>query len=405
MVQYCDWIRRKCAAAAFHGSRLTSFIGASLVQFVLSLLLWWTFGRPIRKPQVVTGLTFGTLGGFKNHLVAISKHSRHRVAILPSGFALRLIEKYHRHRRFQNQIQAWMKAPVLHSHVEPEFIDECHDISSTKGTAWIHTYHTLYFPEDWELGLDDWKRAANDRMIRVASKADVRISVSRWLQKHLLEEHGIESHYIPNGIDSQLCDGASSERFVRKFGLSEFVLFSGGLADIKNPLEFFRLARVLPQMQFLMVGRGMTRDVLIEKTGVLPPSNLALIGALPRLEMLDCVAACRVFVMTSRSEGLPTAMMEAMLLQRSVVGCDRFGVKEVIGDDSCGYVYEFGNINDLARKTQEAFTDNQKGRAARMRVLRHYSWNVVIPEIDKLYADALILTSRRAKLYNDTFAG
>jgi glycosyltransferase involved in cell wall biosynthesis len=396
MTHRIQWLRSKLTGMRFHVQRSSLPIGASLMRCVLRVALFWQYRRPVFRPTVITGVSFGFLGGLKNHLLAIKQHSRHRVGVLPDGISLRLIHRFGLQHEFKQNAEQWLKNYVVHSHVEPWFVEQCARLANS-GATWIHTYHTVYFQRDWDTELDDWKRLANDRLFNVARHAHVRISVSRWLQEYLRAEHQIETTYVPNGIDIQMCDAASASRFLRTHKIENFVLFTGGLSDIKNPLDFVRLAAALPEHPCLMVGRGLTQDALQQKFAGKLPDNLHILEALPRDQLLDSVAACRAFVMTSRSEGLPTAMMEAMALQKPVVGCNCYGMREVIDNEQHGFLYEAGNVDDLIVKTREAVSDigRHKGALARQRILANYDWRIVIPKLDELYSEAIQLRQHR----------
>jgi glycosyltransferase involved in cell wall biosynthesis len=81
--------------------------------------------------------------------------------------------------------------------------------------------------------------------------------------------------------------------------------------------------------------------------------------------------------------------MEAMALKRTVVGCDTYGTREVIGSDEFGYIYDHTSFEDLIIKTQMALNDFEKGPLARKRILENYDWRVVIQQIDKIYSELL----------------
>lgn len=55
-----------------------------------------------------------------------------------------------------------------------------------------------------------------------------------------------------------------------------------------------------------------------------------------------------VFVLSSASEGLPTAVVEAMLLGRSVVGSDIPGIREAVGEDLVALLFPPAHHSALA---------------------------------------------------------
>ena len=343
--------------------------------------------KKIKTPgsTILIGSVLSSLGGLAHHIQALAKYSAFKPNIFPAPEDLAAIRKWNTLDTIKKHIDDnGLNYKILHSHVDPWFINIC--LKQQKlGTKWGHTYHTLYFEKDWDNGLQPWQIEINNCLINVARKADVRISISHWLQTLLLEKYNIETIYIPNGVDVVRCDKADANRFIKKYKEKDFVLFASGISDIKNPGEFIKLAHAIPEKQFVIIGRQISFQALTEKYKTNIPKNLMVIGQMPHRELLDALAACSVFIVTSRSEGLPTVLMEAMALERTVVGCDTYGTKEVIGDERYGYIYDHTSFDDLVAKTKAALT-SPKGKQARKRILENYDWQVVIPQIDDIYS-------------------
>lgn len=349
--------------------------------------------RRLRKQRrVALGWTVNLVGGVKNHLRAIRKHSSYRAVILPSDMCIRISGGKYLPRLLESVITPSRLAlfDIVHSHVDPWFVQQCSEARSSYGTPWVHTYHTLYFPDDWGGCLKPWQREANRHLLETASRADVCLSVSRWLQAHLAEEHGIQTVYMPNGIDFEKCQAASPERFSNRYGVHQFALFVGTGARIKNPVAFVKLAHRFPEHPFVMIGRKLSVDALAADNGGELPQNLIVLGALPHSTVLDALAACRVFVITSRSEGLPTVLMEAMALNKPVVGSNRFGIEEVLGGEQNGYLYDFDDFEDLTVKFEAALIDEGgRSQAGRERVQNEYTWSRLATGLDAVYGNLL----------------
>lgn len=338
------------------------------------------------RPRIATGWTGDVVGGVKNHLLAIRRHSTLSVNILPSNACISVATATGLTGALPETLRErdLARFDLVHSHVEPFFIELCARVAK-RAVPWVHTYHTVYFPGDWAGGLAPWQKEINQCLLGTATQADMRISVSRWLQEYLLERHGIQTVYLPNGVDTEKCKDAKPKRFVARYGLSRFALFVGTGDDIKNPEAFVQLAPHFPTVDFVMIGRRLSRESLRQKLGTELPDNLRVLGPLAHPCVLDAIAECRVFVMTSRSEGLPTVLMEAMALGKPVVGCNRFGVKEVIGDERCGFIYDLEDMSDLRHQFSCALEDNLRGDAGRIRVESEYAWTAVIPKLDETY--------------------
>ena len=342
--------------------------------------------------SIALGWTANVVGGVKNHLKAIREHSSYRPVVLPSDFCIRTAGKRYLPRLVGDIISpaALSSFDILHSHVDPWFVQQCYDTQQRYGKPWVHTYHTLYFQDDWGGVLKPWQKEANRRLLSLAPQADICLSVSQWLHTYLAEEYGVETLYLPNGIDYRKCQSANPERFRKLYGKDDFALFVGTGAEIKNPVAFIELARQFKKKSFVMVGRRLSRNIFLDRYGITIPRNVKILGPLKHEEVLDAIAGCRVFVMTSRSEGLPTVLMEAMALGKPVVGSDRFGIPEVIGSKKCGFIYRFGDAADLSAKFQTAWHDGVRcNEEAKKRIRNNYDWSKVIKLLDSIYGELL----------------
>ncbi len=134
-----------------------------------------------------------------------------------------------------------------------------------------------------------------------------------------------------------------------------------------------------------MIGDNLNAESLRSSWQVEVPTNLRAIGLLPQIVVQDAIAACSILVVTSKREGLPTLVMEAMAQRKAVVVPDEKGCLEVIGEGEAGFIYQQGNIDELVEKTLQALADKQLGEVAKKRVLREYDSRVIAPQLDKIY--------------------
>jgi glycosyltransferase involved in cell wall biosynthesis len=348
----------------------------------------WLASLTRNPPDVLVGANFAAFGGVRHHLQAIQRHSMLKVALAPDERVMRSVGAHHLQHTFSEAFTHFC-APgirVVHSHVFPWFIHWCRQ-RQQDGMRWVHTYHLNYYPEHSRAQLEPWQQEINEALINVASHADVCLSVSKWQVEELRREHGIEAQYLPNGVDIVLCDAANGRRFHRKHGLDNFVLWVGRNEPVKNPLEFMQLAMWLPKQSFVMIGGGLSADALCQDRSVEIPANLHVIGSLPHREVLDAIAACSALVVTSKREGLPTLVMEAMAMCKPVVVPREAGCLEVIGQGEAGLTYEGGNLSDLSEQVELAPSDRRLGSGARARVLAEYDWRSIIRNLDSVYTD------------------
>ena len=336
-------------------------------------------------PEVLIGANVSLHNGIRFHIEGIRRHSAMNVEFFPADSLLPHVSYDDLSRRFLDDIMAFKPAGigVIHSHVYPYYVRWCRKWKDS-GPLWVHTYHLPYFPVGGTLA--PWQTEINETLINDARHAHVRISVSEWQQKYLLDTHGIDTVYIPNGVDAESCDRADASRFRADCGIEDFVLFVGRNEAVKNPLDFLKLARRFPGRSFVAIGPGLTPESLQASSGEELSSNLAALGALPREKVQDALAACTVLVVTSRREGLPTLVLEALLREKPVVVPDDLGCVEAIGGGRFGFVYTHDDMADLEAKTRDALAAvDENRREARDWVLGAYDWKAVAPRVDHIY--------------------
>lgn len=336
------------------------------------------------QPDVFLGADLLS-GGVRGHVHGIRKHSELNVQLVPDETAMGGLENFTERIRERFMELNPSGSPTVHSHVMPWMIRWCRR-QQERGLRWIHTYHLPYFPEHANGEIPDWQQEINEVLIHEACEADVRISVSKWQQSYLRLEHGIETDYLPNGVDVRVCDDGSAKRFRRTSKIvGPFLLYVGRNEPVKNPADFVQLALAMPGRQFVMIGDGLAAESLREDWQVEAPLNLVLLGAATHAGVQDAIAACSVLVVTSKREGLPTLVMEGMAHRKPVVVPDEAGCMEAIGEGEFGYIYQQGDIDDLAAKAELAMSDTTIGPRARQRVLEEYDWRVVAPKLDEIY--------------------
>ena len=104
--------------------------------------------------------------------------------------------------------------------------------------------------------------------------------------------------------------------------------------------------------------------------------HVKLLGHLSRQELDAHYESCDVVVLTSRSEGIPLVLMEAMALGKTVLAPAITGIPELVKDGETGFLYRAGSLEDFTAKI-EAIRSSPAAlprlrRAARQHVLEHF---------------------------------
>lgn len=171
--------------------------------------------------------------------------------------------------------------------------------------------------------------------------ADRLLAVSPEVREYHLKRTGVPEEktvVVENGVNVAAFSGYEVEaRAIRKeFGIgSETPLFGiiGRLKPQKDLPTFLRAAAQIlderPDSRFLIVGEGPLRDELeaeAKRLNLIP----AVIFAGMRKDIPAIMNALDVMVLSSRWEGLPVILLEAMAASRAVVSTAVDGVKGVV---------------------------------------------------------------------------
>jgi glycosyltransferase involved in cell wall biosynthesis len=345
----------------------------------------WLRSLRANPPQVLLGANININDGIRQHLLGIDKYSSLNVSLAPPDQLLATVTY---HDLLNDLSSAFFDynpqgIEVLHSHVYPYFVRWC---NAKKHIAhrWVHTYHSPYYLLPSATELLPWQMEINDVSINVGRNADVRISVSRWQQEYLKQSYGIDTVYLPNGVDVEACDRADGASFSKKYNTERFILFVGRNDAVKNPADFVRLAARLPQQRFVVIGRGLSVESLRRDWDLDPTPNVMFVGVLPRAQVQDAIAACDLLVMTSLWEGLPTVALEAMSHSKPLVVSDNPGCVEAVGAGEYGVIYEQSNLADLVEKVSRTLVAPRPAHS-RQRVLTEYDWRMVARQLDTIY--------------------
>lgn len=188
-----------------------------------------------------------------------------------------------------------------------------------------------------------------------------RLCVSDALRYHMIDEyakrgisgnilHRLQTQYI--GLDLDLYSPGKQQgrgaEFRAKHRLpadAPIVVYLGRFSEEKDPVLFARLAAEFQRRnpaspaQFVLAGDGEDRAA-VEKVvaGATNPGAIRLVGMLPESEVLALLGTAHTLVMTSTTEGIPYAMLEALAMRVSFVSTRVGAIPEVIEDGVSGFL-------------------------------------------------------------------
>jgi glycosyltransferase involved in cell wall biosynthesis len=144
------------------------------------------------------------------------------------------------------------------------------------------------------------------------------------------------------------------------------VLNMSCLKPQKDPLAYVRVAaRVVesfPEVTFLLAGDGYLREEVERLAQELNlGSRFRLLGW--RRDVVDLVHVSDLLVLTSRWEGLPQAIVQAMAAGRAVVATAVNGVPEAVDDGATGLLYRPGDVRGIGEGILVLLNDDERRRA------------------------------------------
>jgi glycosyltransferase involved in cell wall biosynthesis len=140
------------------------------------------------------------------------------------------------------------------------------------------------------------------------------------------------------------------------------LLTVGRLRGVKNHAFLIdacgRLREAGVDFLCLIVGDGPARRALerrIRRMGL--SREVKLLGALQRRHVDVFYEIADVFVLTSRSEGIPIVLMEAMMHGKPVLAPDITGIPELVVDGKTGFLYRPDDLGDFVARLQAMLDD------------------------------------------------
>jgi glycosyltransferase involved in cell wall biosynthesis len=204
-------------------------------------------------------------------------------------------------------------------------------------------------------------------------------------------------HLIRSGIDLAAFRQAAGGEAVRaELGIpatAPLVVQVACFKPQKAPERFVELARRVvervPSAYFLLVGDGERRPILERQRDAAGLSGRLLLPGWRR-DIPALLAAATVLTLTSRFEGLPRAVVEALAAGVPVVAMAVDGVGEVVRDGINGFLVAEGDVETQAARVAAILTDPQLREALAQRAgegLEAFDREVMVAQQEALYLE------------------
>lgn len=266
----------------------------------------------------------------------------------------------------------------------------------------IHTYHAFPFHDF----LPAWKRSlflAMERLVQPMTDRFITLSKRQRIDAGRFRmARPSDTKVVYTGIDFSKLDAACDPQTIRqKLGVPagwQMVITAARLDPAKAPQllieAFAQVIQSHPKTLLLIAGEGELRpqvEASIERLNL--HDHVRMLGF--RRDVPDLLRAADVFAFSSLSEAMGRAMVEAMLLGRTVVVPAIHGIPEIVRHGHTGLLYQVGSAEQLAGRLCHALANPSErariGVNAHSLTRRLFGVNHMVDQIEQTYERALLL--------------
>src|SRR5687767_8751991 len=291
------------------------------------------------------------------------------------------------------------------------------------GAKLVLTTHSLEPHRPWKVEQLGTAYHATTWIERTAyQNADGVIAVSKAMKDDVQTLYGVASErvrVIHNGIDPDEYQPRPAPATLRRLGIDPdipIVLFVGRITRQKGILHLVRAIRFLtPGVQVVLCAGAPDTEAIGEEMRSLVDEVKRETAArviwiremLPKADTIALYSHAAVFVCPSVYEPFGIINLEAMACETPVVAAAVGGIPEIVVPGKTGFLVQFkaeggGSAepqkpDDYSRALAAAVNElmaapdmrHAMGRAARERVLRHFSWRSIAEQTAAFYRDVV----------------
>jgi glycosyltransferase involved in cell wall biosynthesis len=174
------------------------------------------------------------------------------------------------------------------------------------------------------------------------------------------------------------------------------VICVANLLPVKNHnmllRSFRKVVDIIPKTKLILAGDGICRGTLETLAKQLYLSDKILFLG-HRQDIPELLEIADVFVLASKSEGLPLSVLEALASSKPVVVTDVGGNDEIVQNDYCGYLVSSGDENKMADRITDFLLHKEKailfGKRGRRLVEEKFSLQKMARDYEQIYLEAI----------------
>jgi len=247
----------------------------------------------------------------------------------------------------------------------------------------------------------------SDRLQQASRRAVEQADYFTVISKNL-HDFFVQSINIPQNRMQIIYNGVDTDRFFPSIqsgkrtnilpqGFQGTVFISvGRLAEAKDHITLFRAAKMLVEKGYqfclVVVGDGELMETMqkVQKDLGLE-DHVFLLGT--RTDVPDLLQQADIFVLSSKREGLPMVLLEAMSTALPVIATNVGGIPEIVKHKENGLLIQSQDEEEMATAMERLIVDKQQaqqlGTGARQTVVKQYSLDTITDQYSILYNNIL----------------
>ena len=282
-----------------------------------------------------------------------------------------------------------IKPNVIHAHVyRAPFAHKALKVAKKLGIKCFLTTHAPFVEKKLRSGFTNLMVGFYDMFF---GKKDLNgytkvLAITKWEIPYLLNlgcDKG-KILYLPNGLSDDFLKVKLPKKNEKK------ILFFGRIDPIKDVETLVRAASLVEGAKFEIVGPYEKEYLdhlknLVEEMGLDHVSfKEGIFGVKKKINLYKQHG---IFVLPSKREAMPLAVLEAMSCGCLVIGSNNKGCSELIGKDR-GFLFDVGDHEELAKKLLYCLDNINRLKGIRKEgknFTKKFSWQKIVDKLERLY--------------------
>jgi len=192
--------------------------------------------------------------------------------------------------------------------------------------------------------------------------------------------------YIPNGVDTELFKPSNNKKLLRrKFGIPEedlVILSFGRVTKTKQPQKlievFSAIEKEMKNVTLVIAGKGELLNKTKEFVKQKRLKKVRFLGYVDEEDKPDLYACSDYYIMTSKYEGQPLTLLEAMASGLPCIVSDIPNLR-LVEDARCGIIVDFGDEEKAAKEITEYLErdNSEHSKNAREYAVKNLDWKII----------------------------